>query len=455
MTTTTPFPIERSRGFFLLSPAHRHTLRANFVWNAAGIIVFSLSQWGVLAAFAKLGTPALVGQVVYGLALTTPIFVIGGLQLRQIQATDTDNRHKVNQYLGLRALATGAAIVVALTVACMTRMTGVQLFLIVALWTLAKTFDAGSDCLYGLFQQYERMDYVGLSLVLRGILAFIGVVVLLRATRSAPIALAGLILGWSAVFVLFDVPAARNLVHRRGKQASSAGMISDVLRPVFDRRQLAPLCCEAAPLGVVACLFAVQAQIPRYVIAGLLHTRELGLFSAAAYLTFVGTALVSALGAPASVRLAQYYVAGARSSFRQLMTKLLLIAGGLGVAGILISALAGRQILGLLYTNEYSQMAGVLTLLCAGSALSYFASFFGYGMTSLRRYKIQVPLFICVVLVTLLSCYWLTGRYGMMGTAGGVLIGNLVQMILSAAVVARTKWPDSKIAGADARITAA
>ena len=64
MTSTTPFLIERSRAFFLLSPAQTHTLRANFVWNAAGLTVFSLSLWGILASFAKLGTPALVGQLV-------------------------------------------------------------------------------------------------------------------------------------------------------------------------------------------------------------------------------------------------------------------------------------------------------------------------------------------------------------------------------------------------------
>jgi len=218
---------------------------------------------------------------------------------------------------------------------------------------------------------------------------------------------------------------------------------------------LAPLCLEAAPLGVVAFLFAVQAQVPRYVIAGLLNTRELGLFSAAAYLTFVGTALVNALGAPASVRLAQYYVAGARSRFNQLLAKLLLIASALGIAGILVSAFVGSRILTLLYTNEYARMAGVLTMLCAGSALSYVASFLGYGMTSLRRYRIQVPLFLGVVLITLLSSYWLTGRYGMMGTAAGVLVGNLGQLLMSAGVVLRTKWPDLGFVRTDARVTAA
>lgn len=453
MTSTSPFPIDRSRAFFLLNPNHTHTLRVNFVWNAAGIVVFSLSQWAILAAFAKLGTPALVGRVVYGLALTTPIFVIASLQLRQIQATDTNNRHRLSQYVGLRVLSTGAAIIIiALFVACVTWTTGAQLSLIVMCWTFAKAFDAGSDILYGLFQQYERMDYVGLSLILRGLLALAGVALLLRASHSAPIALAGIVVSWSAVLVLFDMPMARTLIRQRERQAGSTDTISELLRPVFDRG-LAPLWFEAAPLGIVAFLFAVQAQIPRYVIAGLLHPRDLGLFSAAAYLTFVGTTLVNALGAPASVRLAQYYAAGARSRFHQLMTKMLLLASALGIAGILVSALAGSRILALLYTHEYSQMAAVLTLLCVGSAISYAASFFGYGMTSLRRYRIQVPIFVGVVLITLLSCYWLTGRYGMMGTAAGVLVGNLVQLFLSATVVLRTEWPDLELAGVDVRVT--
>jgi len=52
----------------------------------------------------------------------------------------------------------------------MTWTTGAQLALIVMLLALSKTFDAGSDVLYGLFQRVERMDYVGISLILRSLL---------------------------------------------------------------------------------------------------------------------------------------------------------------------------------------------------------------------------------------------------------------------------------------------
>lgn len=406
--------------------------------------VFSLSQWGILVVFAKLGSSTLVGQLVYGLALTAPLFVIAGLQLRSIQATDANNRHTLGEYLGLRALTTVAAFIVAVFSAVVVWATGNQSALIILLWALSKAVDSGSDALYGLFQQSERMDYVGFSLILRGLLAVASVAVLFRASHSAPLALAGLVVGWSAVFILFDIPVARFLLRHRDRSARRSDTMPESLRPVLDRRQLTPLCFEAAPLGVVAFLLAIQVQVPRYVVAGLLHIRELGLFAAAAYVTFIGATLVNALGAPACVWLAKYHVAGARLAFRQLMMKLLLGAAALGIAVILVSACAGGRILALLYTDEYSRMAGVLTVLCAGSALSYVASFLGYGMTALQRYKIQVPIFGGVVLITLLSCYWLTGRYGLMGTAAGMLIGNFGQLLMSAAVVWRTTRRDSK-----------
>ena len=441
--------IERSREFFSLDALRTRTLRTNFVWNAAGSAIFALSQWGILIIFAKLGSATLVGQLVYGLALAAPLFVVAGLQLRSIQATDPESRHTSGQYLGLRVVTTGAALIIAIAIAIGMRAIGSELALIILLWALSKAVDSGSEALYGIFQQSERMDYVGLSLALRGILAVASVAVIFRASRSAPLALAGLVIVWGAVFILFDIPMSRNLLRHRKPSAFNPGRVAETLRLVLDRRQLTPLGLEAAPLGIVAFLLAIQAQVPRYVVVGLLHTRALGLFAAAAYLTFVGAILVNSLGAPACVRLAQYHVTGSHPAFRRLMTKLILVAAALGIAGILISAFAGGRILALLYTNEYSGMAGVLTILCAGSALSFIASFLGYGMTALRRFNIQVPISVAVVLITLVSCYFLTEHYGLMGTAVGILLGNLGQLLMCAAVVWRTSQRDSKMTASD------
>jgi O-antigen/teichoic acid export membrane protein len=421
---------------FLRSANRSRTLRGNFLWNAGGNGVFALSQWGILVVFAKLGNPSLVGQLVYGIALTAPIFVVAGLQLRSIQATDATNRYKLGQYLGLRSLTTIAGTLVATIIVGRMWLGGYQGALIVLLWALSKAIDSGSDALYGFFQQSERMDYVGISLVLRGLLAFSSVLVVFGVTHSAALSLSGVAAGWIAIFLLFDIPVARALVrHGRCNAAAHSGVRSERIKLVLNGRHLIPLGLEAAPLGCVAFLLALQAQVPRYVVEGLRQNHELGLFSAAAYLTFVGSILVNALGAPACVRLAKYHVTGQRSSFRQLMIKLLVSGASLGVAGVLLSAFAGGRILAALYTKEYSSMAGVLTMLCAASAISFLASFYGYAMTAQQRYKVQVPIFVVVLTVTWLSCYQLTIRNGLMGTAVGMLIGNFTQLVLSAAVV--------------------
>lgn len=434
----------RTKEFLSLSPTRTRTIRSNFLWNAVGNGVFSLSQWGVLVVFAKLGSAALVGQVVYGLAVTAPIFVIAGLQLRIVQATDASNKHTLDQYLGLRVVSTLAALIVAALASIAVWAAGSQSALMILIWALSKTVDSGSEGLYGFFQKSERMDYVGLSLALRGTLALASVALLFFASHSAPVALAGLVIGWSAAFLLYDIPTARALLRHKENSGNSSGTLGQTLFPLLDWSKLKQLCLEAAPLGVVAFMLTIQVQAPRYVVEGLLHARELGLFSAANYLTFIGGVLVNALGAPACVRLAQYHFAGARSQFRKLLTRLLLVAVACGAAGILVSLLAGSRILALLYTNEYSQMSGVLTLLCVASAVSYVASFFGYAMTSLQRFRIQVPIFAAVVLATFLSCYLLTLHYGTMGTAAGMLVGNLIQLFMSIAVVRYTTRSDRR-----------
>jgi len=436
--------IQHSRAFLSLNPTRTRTLRINFLWNAAGNAVFALSQWGILVVFAKLGSPILVGQLVYGLALTAPLFVVAGLQLRSIQATDANNKYALGKYLGLRVLTTLAAVIVTIIVSTFMWAAGNQAALIILFWGLTKAIDSGSDALYGFFQQSERMDYVGVSLILRGLLAISSVALVFHASHSALLALTGLLIAWVAVLILFDIPVARSILRSRDLKSYPINAQSKMFDVVLDRRLLTSLFFEAAPLGVVIFLLTIQVQIPRYVVAGFLHTRELGLFSAAAYITFIGSTLANALGAPACVRLAKYHATGERSAFLKLMKELILVAAALGTAGILVSTFAGARILALLYTDEYSRMAGVLTILCVGSALSYFASFLGYAMTALKRYRIQAPIGFCVVLITLIGCYWLTGRYGLMGTAFGVLAGNLGQLIMCAGVVWQTVRRDGK-----------
>src|SRR5436309_3480713 len=81
------------------------SLRANFSWMLAGNAIFSACNWGLLAVLAHLGTPAMVGQYVLALAVTSPVIVFFMLHLRAVAATDARGQYEFGHYLALRLAA--------------------------------------------------------------------------------------------------------------------------------------------------------------------------------------------------------------------------------------------------------------------------------------------------------------------------------------------------------------
>src|SRR5579871_2426223 len=86
----------------LLPPASESaSLRSNFSWMLAGNGIYAACQWGVLALFARLATPAVVGQYVLATAVTAPILAFFMLQIRMVQATDVRREYHFGHYLAV------------------------------------------------------------------------------------------------------------------------------------------------------------------------------------------------------------------------------------------------------------------------------------------------------------------------------------------------------------------
>ena len=95
------------------------SIPANVAWTASSNVAYALCQWGMLVAFARLGTPEGLGQFAFALAISAPVMMFLQLQLRTVQVTDTRARFDFADYLTLRAVSSlaGLAIVVAIAAA--------------------------------------------------------------------------------------------------------------------------------------------------------------------------------------------------------------------------------------------------------------------------------------------------------------------------------------------------
>jgi O-antigen/teichoic acid export membrane protein len=405
-------------------------LRTNVAWTAAGNAVYAGCQWGVLVAVARLSSPEVVGTLALGYALTAPLFLLAGLQLRSAQATDAGGRFRFEDYAAVKAAGMAVALIVTGAIALVSGYAP-RVKLVILVIAVSKAIEGMSELYYGALQRDERMRPIAVSLMLRGVLSIATVAAVLWAGGPLVAAVAAMALSWAIVLIAHD----RRSVRRAGTTAPPRGARVDlaVARGIALR---------SLPLGLVMMLISLRVNLPRYVIERRFGAVELGIFAALSSLLVAGNVVVAALGQSATPRLARYHLEGAVGSFRRLLSRLVGLATALGAAGLAVSVVAGGPLLRIVFGPRYADRADVLAWLMAAGLVGYVASILGYALTAAQRFGIQLPLFSATTLLCAAGCAWLVPAHGLVGAAyawGGSLVVELlaVWMILSRALRAR------------------
>lgn len=392
------------------------SLRSNFSWTFAGTLVYTLCQWGMLSVLSKLGTPVAVGQFALGLAITAPVILFSNLQLRSVQATDTRGEYTFGDYLGLRIATILLALVLISTIVLLSGYR-IEIILLVLVVGVAKAFEAMSDIFYGLLQQYERMDVVARSMMIKGPLSLLALGFVFYLTRDVMWAAVAMTVAWILVLFAYDV---RKTVLLNQQRMREEGMR---LGPRWKVGALWQLAYFALPLGFVAALNSLHINLPRYLTEQYLGERELGIFAALAYIMVSARLVSGALGNSASPRLARFYAEGDRAAFSRLLLRLVLIGVLAGVAGVLAALVAGRWILSVLYTSEYANYTGLLVCIMVATGINYVTSVLNFGIVAVRRFRIQALALVGVVATTSIACLILIPSFGVLGAGMALTLG--------------------------------
>jgi O-antigen/teichoic acid export membrane protein len=402
-------------------------LRVNALWTFAGNTVYMVCQWGIVVVFAKLGNAAMVGRFSLALAITAPIVLFSGLQLRGIQSTDPRSYYGFSDYFSLRLLTTALALMLIACIATMGTFTR-EVRLVILLVGCAKSAEAISDISYGVFQQFENMKRISVSMALRGGLSLIVVAVAVRVTGSLVVGLTGLLAVWVAVLLAFDLPGARKLC-----DVTEHGRLSEARQAKW--ATLLKLAKLALPLGIIMGLISLTANAPRYYVERYRGESELGIFAAISYLAVAGNAIVQALAQSAAPRLARHYAEGALRDFRRLLLRLSLGAAGIGTLGVTASVVAGRQLLNLFYHPEYSKHVDVLILIMMASGFQYVGTFLGVSLTAIRALRRQIPVQVLSLGTTFILSAVLVPYAGLRGAACSVLVVSALTLAIYTTMV--------------------
>jgi len=410
---------------------------SNVSSNLMGNVAYAFGQWLQLTILAHMGGPAAVGTYVAALALTAPVIVFANLCLRFMQASDARGAYTFREYLSLRGATTVAAVLVILIIA---RATGAGrgAWLILLPVCAMRAADALSDIYYGLWQQCERMSVIAWGLVLNSACSVALMIVASILGGGVPGAAVGAALGSCAalLFVRLRTASDRAL---RGAIATDSGPVA--WRRVFQ------LSREAAPLGFTLLLSSLQQNVPRFFVQCYAGAAALGVFAAASQLTTTAEIVSGAIGGGATPRLGLLSAGGDGWSFRKLTRKLAVAGVLLGAAGVVLSALAGRWFLALLYRPEFASGAHTLVILSAAAGMGLVASLLGYSLTSARVITIQPLLLTVTVTVLVVCCAAVVPRRGGEGAAWALLAATSVHALGSWFALRHFVWKPAESSG--------
>jgi len=390
-------------------------LRISFSWTLAGTAVYSACNWGMITVLAKLGSPAVVGQLALGLAIAAPVFMLTNLQLRGIQATDSRSEFDFEDYFTLRCLGTALGFVAVIVIVLFSRY-DLATSLVVLLVAAGKAVESMSDVVAGLLQKIERLDQVALSLIIKGCLSLSAFAIVFARRRSLSEAVAAMVLTWLLVLVAYEFRVARQATGPKGAW----------LR--FRPSTLRQLTLLSLPLGTVMAMGSLSTNIPRYVLQHYQGAGRLGIFASLAYLGTASTFLINALGQSASARLSRLFAERQFDKFKALLRKFAFIGLAIGVVCIPVAVFCGRYALSVLYRPEYGDYLNVFLVTIATTSIVAVASFLGYGLTAARCFRMQVVVIGASTTVTGVFSFWLIPGFGLMGAAFAIFAGSSIQV---------------------------
>jgi O-antigen/teichoic acid export membrane protein len=406
----------------------RASLRSDFAINLIGYVGYAAALWAVLLVLVRLGSPAMVGEYSLALAIGAPVIMFTNLRLAFLLSSDAARARSFADYFSLRIVANAVALAVIVIWATLGGYRGATWVVIVAIGA-SKIAEAFSDLVYAYLGMRLRFRDIAISLAVRGWGTVLAIVGLRLARVELPIVSIVIATWWFLAFWMLDLRLLRRARDGDASPAAPPTGLLGILRAFRFDAGLLRLAVQAIPLGVVAVSLSLASSIPRLTIAKHMGAEAVGYFSALAYVTVAARMIAVALGTSTLPRLGQHVANGDRHAFLATVARVVSFGVALGAIGVLVSLVAGRDLLALVYGADYAARAPVLTVLLLASGLGYVANFLEDALVAMRHLIVQGVLLVVTLLVIVVSCSLLVPEYGLIGASWALLIGAGVEVL--------------------------
>ena len=387
-------------------------MRRNVLFNTAGSLLFYICQ----AAITLLVT-ALVGAQANGLLATAMTIAnvclsVASYGMRTFQVSDLSGKYTDRTYLYSRYITLAAAGLGCLGFAMVNSYSAEQRW-VIFFYTGYRLIESWSDVWHAYLQKAERIDIVGISFGVRGIVTALCVTLGLVLTHDLILTLA-ILFALNAVYVLMvDIPLARKQADF--KQIGGAGIKALLL--------------ECLPLAVYAALNTTIASVPRYYCERILGTVKIGYFNNVFLPVMILQVAVIYLFVPFITTFAHLWAERNRKGYYKGLRLLLIALLAMWAAGAAGVALLGRWGLSILYPTSPAILdyAPLLQPLVVATVLTVLATVLCHLLTIAREMRGLILGNLAGLAAALLVSTPLLNAFDVYGAAYATIAGIGVQ----------------------------
>ena len=390
------------------SPSH---LKRNFIWNCLGSSLYATTSLIFLIIVTRLNGVDEAGIFTFAFSNACVFWIIGTYAGRSYQVTEQDKTLSGNIYFQHRLVSCAFMLLAGLLFALIRGYADFKLTIVLSL-IVYKTTDAFSEVLYGINQSANRLDQVGLSMFLKGLLGPLIFFITDILTHHLFLACTSIVLANSAIILLYDLPTAK----RNG-----------LLYKPFNRS----LVFKIFRLGFFAFSFALLTQYlinaPKYSIDRILAPDSQAIYGIISMPATVMVLAANFLVHPFLLKIKNLLeLKDPRRQLNILVIKLSCAMIVFGIISVTLGFFLGRPVFLALYGIDISPEIISLVLILIGATLYALSFILSNTLTAMRKTASQAFAFLAVSIITLFLSSSLVSSRGVYGGALAYLLSMSV-----------------------------
>lgn len=395
------------------------SIKQNMLWNSAGSLVNLCCQWLISIMVVRLS----VGFEAAGIySLATSVYAmfspISHYRTYTYQISDVHQQYRVNEYLTFRMLTCFLCLIITMGYAFVTcSLKSLPTILLFTIWKLASML---IDVFHAVDQQKHRMDFIGKSLALQGILSLLVFIAIYPISNSLELPMGMMAASTIIILIVFDIPMSKSIE-------------SFSLRPKISRIKALLLVCLPAVIANIA--YSASSSLPRQYLANIMGNDSLGIYASIAAPVAILQTGAAYIYNPLIGYFAEMYDERNLKGFKALLFKAI---GGVLLLGLLASILLiflGPTLLTLLYGSKIKQFSDLLFLLVPASLGLGLTGFMNDLLVALRAFKHGLISSVIALLTVIALSNPLIEVFGMNGLSISMILSSALSFLYMSAIL--------------------